>query len=144
MVFVPPHEKTTSYQPGDLLLTKSKEGNYFIIKILNIDKINLEKGKTYNIAGQNILVPEDDFFLCVAASFSTTYHTKEELEQVIKENKLEWHLRFTPMRPSGLTGEKGTDDKIGYQTVTDDDEKVISEYYLPWKEKFEKGEVGVF
>jgi hypothetical protein len=139
MAFVSDIDKNFYHLEGEVVAFEL-EKKILLFKIIKVDKINLQKGKTYNIAGIEIVAPMDDFFLCVPINIAKAHY--ENLEQAIQslQNKeVTWILQMSPMRPSGI-----------YSTPifkTNFFEKIHEEElqaYEIWKSEFLKGKAGVW
>ncbi len=139
MSFVSDIDKQFYHLEGEVLAFQL-ESQYTLFKIIKIDTIPLKKGKTYNIAGIELIAPEDDFFICVAINIAKTqFQTLEEASLALKNGEVEWVLQMSPMRPSGI-----------YSTPiykTQQFVKVLEEEihaFEMWKLEFSNGKAGVW
>lgn len=140
MTFIPQSEKEFPYQEGDLLLMfNKKEQLFYVTKILKIERVIFKQGEVKNIAGQQIMAPEDDYFLSTVVKWTDcVYHSPEEAQNALQENNLTWEVTCIPMRPTGILIEyRGL---IGHQEVTDEE----LQPYHEWKRKFDTGEAGIW
>ncbi len=139
MSFVQDIDKQFYHQEGEAIAFEL-DGKITLFKIIKIEKLLLQKGKSYNIAGIEIKAPEDDFFICVAINLARTqFNTLEESIRALKENQVEWIFQMSPMRPSGI-----------YSTPifkTNHFVKVFDEElqaFEAWKHDFLRGMAGVW
>lgn len=139
MGFVSEIDKQFYHQEGEVLAFEL-EKKVTLFKIIKIENISLRKGKVYNIAGIEIQAPDEDFFICVAVNIAKTqFDSLEEAIQALKDNRAEWVLQMSPMRPSGIYS---TPILRTHQFVKVLDEEVHA--FEMWKSEFLNGNAGVW
>lgn len=139
MAFVSDLDKQFFHQKGEVLAFVLN-GKYLLFKIIDIDTIKLQKGKSYNIAGIAITAPDDDFFLCIPITLSQkSFPTLEEAMATLNQNECSWLNQISPMRPSGIYSEK----LFLTHTLLPITQDELNTYLL-WKQQFFQGFTGVY
>lgn len=139
MAFVSELDKQFFHQKGEVLAFVINE-QFLLFKIIDIDAVGLQKGRTYNIAGIEITAPEDDFFLCIPITLSQqSFPTFEEAITTLKQNQIAWLNQLSPMRPSGIYSEK----LFSTNTLLPISQDELNTYMF-WKQQFLQGFTGVY
>lgn len=139
MSFVSEIDKQFYHQEGEVLAFHL-EDKITLFKIIKIDSIFLKKGRIYNIAGIELVAPEDDFFICVAINIAKTqFQNLEDAIEALKQSKVEWILQMSPMRPSGIYS---TPIYKTHQFMKVLDEEIHA--FEMWKLEFSNGKAGVW
>jgi len=139
MSFVADIDKQFYHLEGEVLAFELEQ-KIALFKIIKIDRISLQKNKSYNIAGIEIIAPENDFFLCVAINIAKTqFNNLEEAVEAIKKQQVNWVLQISPMRPSGIYSTPIFKTHL-FEKINDEELQAFEQ----WKSEFLHGKAGVW
>ena len=133
--FIPENEKAFLFDPGDVLLSQAREG-YTLIKVLQVERVDMAAGDKLKIADQVLEAPSADHFLVVNVTLGEEVSSETQALEALANGK--WtKTAHAPMRPSVLN--KNELKKIGSKQVTDDEKKLVGDWYRA----FETGDAGL-
>ncbi len=136
--FFPPEYKTFPFVAGDLLVSKSSKGKFSVNKVLKVDRVEIQQGKTINIQGQKFVATETDSLLIVSESFGADeFDTFDAAKSAALAGRWTVKLGHAPNRAPGAAAGQ---TRVGHAAVTDSE---LSGYQV-WRDAFDKGQAGVF
>ena len=136
--FFPPEFKFFPFKEGDLLSSQGRTGKFSVSKVLKIDTVQVKRGHSINIQGQNFTAPEDDFLLIVSCAYGEyEFDSMEEAKAAAEAGTWTPKIGHTPNRAPGAAQGQTL---VGHAPVQEGE---LAGYY-EWKRAFDKGEAGVF
>ena len=136
--FFPAAYKQFSFKEGDLLASQRADGRFSVNKILRVDRVEIRKGNSINIQGQNFVATEDDYLLIVSAAYGEDEFASLEDARAAASNG-KWKIKISHV-PNRAPGAAEGQIHVGHSPVRD--EELVG--YRKWRQAFDAGKAGVF
>lgn len=130
--FFPEDYKSFSHSDGEVLGYDS-EGQWIIVKVLKVDRVDVSKGQTIIIAGEQVTALQNDFLYVVLCSFSQPFDSMAAMQQAAASGDWKVKRACVPLRTIEFPDNARYLDMIN---VTDQEKQAVKQ----WRNGFDQGE----